>query len=172
MPSRYERTLARLVPEVLTETVRICEIPAPTFHERRRARYVYSQLEAVGGWDQLTIDGLSNVVALRRGRADAARVLVSAHLDTVFPDAETPVTRTRGRLSGRGVGDNSAGVATLLAVARAMRVAPPRGVGDVLVAANAGEPGRRAAATCAGFAGCCATTGATSTARSRSRRTR
>ena len=142
MPSRYERTLARLVPEVLTETVRICEIPAPTFHERRRARYVCSQLEAVGGWDQLTIDGLSNVVALRRGRADAARVLVSAHLDTVFPDAETPVTRTRGRLSGRGVGDNSAGVATLLAVARAMRVAPPRGVGDVLVAANAGEEGR------------------------------
>ena len=142
MPSKYERALARLAPDVLAETVRICEIPAPTFRERRRARYVYSQLEKIGGWDQLTIDGLSNVVAIRRGRADAARVLVSAHLDTVFPDVETPVTRTRGRLSGRGVGDNSAGVATLLGVARAMRAAPPRGVGDVLFAANAGEEGR------------------------------
>ena len=117
MPSNYERALARLAPDVLAETVRICEIPSPTFRERRRARYVHSQLEEIGGWDQLTIDGLSNVVAIRRGRADAARVLVSAHLDTVFPDVETPVTRTRGRLSGRGVG-------------------------DVLFAANAGEEGR------------------------------
>ena len=142
MPTAYERELARLVPEVVAETVRITEVPAPTGRERRRARYVHSLFAQIGGWDELTIDGIGNVIAIRRGRNDAARVLVGAHLDTVFRDAETPVTRSRGMLQGRGVGDNSAGVATLLAVARAMQATRPRGIGDVLFAANVGEEGR------------------------------
>ncbi len=142
MPTVYEQALARIVPQVIDETVRVCEIPAPTFHERRRAGYVHSRLEQIGGWDHLALDDVSNVVAVRRGRPDAARVLVGAHLDTVFPDAKTPVRRAGGRLIGRGVGDNSAGVATLLGVAEAMQAARPRGVGDVIFAANVGEEGR------------------------------
>ena len=110
MPTAYERALTALAPEVIAETVRITELPAPTGRERTRARYVHSLFDRIGGWDELTIDGIGNVIAIRRGRSDAARVLVGAHLDTVFPDAETPVTRSRGRLHGRGVGDNSAGV--------------------------------------------------------------
>ncbi|MEE8338082.1 MAG: M20/M25/M40 family metallo-hydrolase, partial [Dehalococcoidia bacterium] len=142
MPTAYEQELSRLVREVIAETVRVCEIPAPTFHERRRARYVHSRLEQIGGWDGLSIDGIGNVVAVRRGQPGKARVLVAAHLDTVFTDAETPVTRSRGRLHGRGVGDNSAGVATLLGVAQAVQSSAPRGIGDLLLAANAGEEGR------------------------------
>src|SRR5690606_12026280 len=72
----------------------------------------------------------------------AARVMAAAHLDTVFPDAETPVLRERGKLTGRGIGDNSAGVAALLATAEALQGAPPRGIGDVILAANVGEEGR------------------------------
>jgi acetylornithine deacetylase/succinyl-diaminopimelate desuccinylase-like protein len=142
MPTAYERALTALVPEVIAETVRITELPAPTGRERKRARYVHSLFDRIGGWDELTIDGIGNVIAIRRGRNDAARLLVGAHLDTVFPDAETPVTRSRGRLHGRGVGDNSAGVASLLGVARAMQSTRPRGLGDVLFAANVGEEGR------------------------------
>ncbi|MDP6607312.1 MAG: M20/M25/M40 family metallo-hydrolase [Dehalococcoidia bacterium] len=141
MATAYERELARLVPEVIAETVRVTEIPAPTSRERRRARYVHSRFEQIGGWDGLSIDGIGNVVAVRRGQPGKARVLVAAHLDTVFPDAETPVTRSRGRLHGRGVGDNSAGVAALLGVAQAVQSRAPRGVGDLLLAANVGEEG-------------------------------
>ena len=137
----FERALERLVPAVVDETVRITEIPAPTFHERQRATYVRDRLEAIGGWDQLALDGLANVVAVRRGEQGASRVLVSAHLDTVFSDAATPVTRERGKLVGRGVGDNSLGVATLLGVAEALQRSTPRGLGDVVLAANVGEEG-------------------------------
>src|SRR5688500_14896946 len=99
----FGRTLERLVPAVVDETVRITEIPAPTFRERTRAAYVRDRLESIGGWDELALDGLANVVAIRRGEQAASRVLLSAHLDTVFPDAATPVTRERGKLIGRGV---------------------------------------------------------------------
>ncbi|HJM89387.1 MAG TPA: M20/M25/M40 family metallo-hydrolase [Dehalococcoidia bacterium] len=142
MPTAYERTLTALVPEVIAETIRVTEIPAPTGSERTRARYVHSRFSDIGGWDDLSIDSIGNVVAIRRGVADAARVLVGAHLDTVFPDRATPVTREGGTLRGRGVGDNSAGVAALLGVAQAMQSTSPRGLGDVLFAANVGEEGK------------------------------
>lgn len=135
---RLERGIAAL----LDEAVRICEIPAPTFREQTRARAVHARLEAIGGWDHLSIDGDGNVVAIRRGREDRGRTLVGAHLDTVFPDEVTPVTRSRGRMTGHGIGDNSIGVAAMLAVAAAVQAAPPRGVGDLLFVANVGEEGR------------------------------
>ncbi len=142
MPTAYEQALDRAVPRVIEEAVRICEIPAPTFREQRRAEYVHGRLDAIGGWDHLAIDSLSNVVAIRRGDPKAARVMAAAHLDTVFPDDETPVLRERGKLTGRGIGDNSAGVAALLATAEALQGATPRGIGDVILAANVGEEGR------------------------------
>ncbi len=103
MIGRLERGIAAL----LDEAVQICEIPAPTFREQVRARAVHARLEVIGGWDHLSIDRTGNVVAIRRGRADRSRTLIGAHLDTVFPDAATPVTRTRGRMTGHGIGDNS-----------------------------------------------------------------
>lgn len=145
MPTALELALEHAATAVTEETVHIAEIPAPTFREGERALYVRQRLEGIGGWSQLAMDGLSNVIAVRRGDPSAARVLVSAHLDTVFPDAATPVTRERGRLIGRGVGDNSLGVATLLGVAQAIQQAHARslrGAGDILFAANVGEEGR------------------------------
>lgn len=142
MSTAYERALARAVPEVIEETVRIAEIPAPTFHERTRARYVHDRLAAIGGWSHLEVDGLSNVVAVRKGEAGRVRLLLCAHLDTVFPDAATPVVRSRGKLIGRGVGDNSLGVAAMLGVAEAMQATGLQGLGDIIFAANVGEEGR------------------------------
>jgi tripeptide aminopeptidase len=142
MPTAYERALERAVPAVIEETVRICEIPAPTFRERTRANYVRDRFESIGGWDHLSIDSVSNVIAIRRGVPGAARILLCAHLDTVFPDAATPVVRSRGKLTGRGVGDNSLGVAGMLGVAEAIQAHRPSGVGDIIFAANVGEEGR------------------------------
>lgn len=138
----FEQALAALAPSVIDETIRITELPAPTFREGRRAEYVRSRLEAIGGWDHVSVDSISNVVAARLGAPDRARVLVVAHLDTVFPDEATPVTRSRGRLTGRGVGDNSLGVAALLGVAQAIQRHAPKGIGDLILATNVGEEGR------------------------------
>ncbi|MCK9496677.1 MAG: M20/M25/M40 family metallo-hydrolase [Dehalococcoidia bacterium] len=142
MPNAYEEALARLAPSVVEETVRITEIPAPTFKEGVRAEYVRGRLEGIGGWDDLAVDSISDVAAVRRGMPGRTRLLVCAHLDTVFPDEATPVTRSRGRLTGRGVGDNSLGVAALLGVAQALQQAAPKGLGDLILAANVGEEGR------------------------------
>lgn len=141
MPTAFDRALDQSVGGVIAETIHIAEIPAPTFREGARGAYVRDRLETIGGWSQLTVDGLSNVVAVRRGEPGRARVLVGAHLDTVFPDAETPVVRERGKLVGRGVGDNSLGVAALLAFAGALQRANPHAVGDLILAANVGEEG-------------------------------
>ena len=125
MTTAYERALASVVPYVIDEAIRICEIPAPTFRERDRARYVRDRFEAIGDWDVLQLDRLWNVVAIRRGAPGATRLMVAAHLDTVFPDEATPVVRGRGRLTGRGIGDNAVGLSSLLGVATALQATQP-----------------------------------------------
>jgi len=142
MAGAFGRALDAMVPGVIRETVRIAEIPAPTSRERTRARYVHDRLAEIGGWAHLEVDRLANVVAVRKGEAGRTRLLLCAHLDTVFPDAATPVTRSRGRLIGRGVGDNSLGVAAMLGVAEALQRTRHRGLGDIMLAANVGEEGR------------------------------
>ncbi|MCA9847614.1 MAG: M20/M25/M40 family metallo-hydrolase [Dehalococcoidia bacterium] len=138
----FEQALGALAPSVIEETIRVTEIPAPTFREGTRAEYARARFEEIGGWEDVTVDSISNVVAVRKGAPDRARLLVVAHLDTVFPDEATPVTRSRGRLTGRGVGDNSLGVAALLGVAQAVQKHAPKGLGDLILATNVGEEGR------------------------------
>jgi len=141
----FEQALHRLAPSVVEETIRVTEIPAPTFREGTRAAYVFKRFEEIGGWDHLAMDSMSNVVAVRRGDPSRARILACAHLDTVFTDEATPVTRSRGRLTGRGVGDNSLGVAATLGLAQALRMSAPEGrhrLGDLILATNVGEEGR------------------------------
>ena len=141
MSTSFERALDGFARGVADATITISEIPAPTFEEGERARYVHERLQTIGGWDELKMDSIGNVVARRRGESGKARVMIGAHLDTVFPDPITPVVRERGRLTGRGVGDNSVAVAALLGLAAALQESPPDGIGDVLLVANVGEEG-------------------------------
>ncbi len=142
MATKFEAHLEAAVKRTLDEAVRVAEIAAPTFQEHERARYVEERFAEIGGWDSLTRDRMGNVVAIRRGDPSRGRVLAAAHLDTVFPDAEVSISRARGKLLGPGIGDNSLSVAAVLAVGEALQAAPPRNVGDILLAANAGEEGR------------------------------
>ena len=68
------------------------------------------------GLADVTIDEEGNVLALRPGREDVPVFVVSAHLDTVFPEG-TPikVTRDGDRLLAPGIGDDSLGLASILA---------------------------------------------------------
>ncbi len=101
--------------------VNIQQVPAPTFAETERAQFVQAQFERVGLCD-VTQDELHNVYARLPGtQSKEPPLVVSAHLDTVFPlETDLTVTRNGRYLYGPGMGDNSTGVAGLILVAQAL----------------------------------------------------
>jgi tripeptide aminopeptidase len=125
------------------ETIRITEIPAPTFAEGARAAYLAAQLKARGAQGvEIAADG--NVYGLVPGADPLARprLAVFAHLDTVFgADVPVSVARHNGRLFAPGVGDNSAGVAGLLCALHAMEAAGLQPQTPVWIVGTVGEEG-------------------------------
>src|SRR6516225_2644621 len=68
------------------EQKRITEIPAPPFKESARAEFYLKRMRELGFKDA-SIDVEGNVVALRKGSGGGRpKLVVSAHLDTVFPE--------------------------------------------------------------------------------------
>lgn len=92
-------------------TTQICETPAPTFEEAARAGLITDLWHSAGL--KPTTDKVGNVLAELPGGA-GPKVLVAAHLDTVFPAAtDVEVKRSENRLAAPGIGDNSASLAVL-----------------------------------------------------------
>ncbi len=81
-------------------------------------------------------------LALRPGASAAAPVVLSAHLDTVFP-AETPIAvrRDGDLMEAPGISDDGRGLAVLLAVARALDAGAITTRAPILFAATVGEEG-------------------------------
>jgi acetylornithine deacetylase/succinyl-diaminopimelate desuccinylase-like protein len=124
------------------ELVELTEIPAPPFKEAARAKAFLERLRQHGLAD-VEMDGEGNVMGLRRGSGGSPGVLVvSAHLDTVFPEGtDVKVKREGTRLSAPGVGDDTRGLALLLALIRALDAGKFRTEYDVLFVGNVGEEG-------------------------------
>lgn len=103
----------------LTELLRvICETPAPTFSEAARGELVARLLRESGLEPQT--DAVGNVTAEVPG-GSGPRILVAAHLDTVFAaDTDVRVVASGGRLAAPGIGDNSASLAVALFYLRAL----------------------------------------------------
>jgi acetylornithine deacetylase/succinyl-diaminopimelate desuccinylase-like protein len=98
-------------------------------------------LGQITGLDSIATDDLHNVYARLPGTDPArAALLVSAHSDTVF-DAQTPLDaqRSTDTIHGPGIGDNSLGVACILAAADLL--AGRRLPGDIWFVANSREEG-------------------------------
>lgn len=125
----------------------LCRIGAPTFQELKRAEWMAAELKR-WGWEA-KLDRAGNVVANRPGPKAVVEkgpaVVVTAHLDTVLaPRTADEIEATRdGRLFGPGVADNGAGLAGLLAIARAIEESPALSGAalPLLLAANVGEEG-------------------------------
>jgi tripeptide aminopeptidase len=127
--------------QIAEEAIRICQIPAPTFDEGDRARYVRGRFEALGLAD-VTIDAAGNVRGRRPGTGAGPGLAMAAHLDTVFPrGTDVRVRREGRRLCAPGIGDNSVAIAALLAMAEALLGADVETGGDLYLAANTGEEG-------------------------------
>jgi acetylornithine deacetylase/succinyl-diaminopimelate desuccinylase-like protein len=121
--------------------IAVCEVPAPPFGEAARARLMKGHFERAG-LTAVRIDQEGNVLGERPGRESGSRVVVSAHLDTVFPKGtDVRVTRKGNVLAGPGIGDDCRGLAVLLAVARTLQAHPIPTDRPVLFVATVGEEG-------------------------------
>ncbi|HYL65134.1 MAG TPA: M20/M25/M40 family metallo-hydrolase [Candidatus Methylomirabilis sp.] len=122
------------------QQARLTEIPAPPFHESQRAAAAKALL-ADAGLDVQT-DATGNVTAELRGANDKEVVVLSAHLDTVFPaGTDVKVRRDGSRMFAPGISDNGTGLAALIAIARAMHESQIQPLRTVLFVADVGEEG-------------------------------
>jgi tripeptide aminopeptidase len=122
------------------EVVKLTEIEAPPFKEEKRAK-VYADMFKAHGLTDVEIDKEGNVLGVRKGAGGPA-VVVSAHLDTVFPEGtDVKVQRKGTRLYAPGVGDDSTGLATLLQYVRALDAAGVKTKNDIVFMGTVGEEG-------------------------------
>ena len=121
--------------------VQIQQIPSPTFQEKKRADFVLERFQNEG-LNDVTIDTVGNVYARLLGTGDEMPLIISAHLDTVFPlDTDLTVTREANRIFGPGIGDNSLGVASLFGLLWLLREEGHSFPGDIWLVSNIGEEG-------------------------------
>ena len=122
------------------QQIRLTEIPAPPFQEAQRAVAVKALLASSGL--EVQIDKAGNVIGELRGANEKEIVVLSAHLDTVFPASTDVKVRHEGdRLLAPGISDNGTGLAALVAVARACHEARIKPRRTILFVADVGEEG-------------------------------
>jgi tripeptide aminopeptidase len=121
-------------------------IPGPPFGEQARSEWMAARF-AEAGLSQVRTDGLGNVFGLLPAaslplESTGPLVVLSAHLDTVFP-AGTPLHPVVDgeRLQAPGSCDNGAGVVGMLAIAHALVQASVELPAPLLFLGNVGEEG-------------------------------
>ena len=128
-----------LIERVIDLAIEIQQIAAPPFDERRRAEFVRDQF-LQNGLSDVSMDDLCNVYARIPGSDRTRPLIVSAHLDTVFPlGTDLTVRREGARIYGPGIGDNSIGVAGLFGLS--WLLSKQELPGDLWLVANVGEEG-------------------------------
>lgn len=138
---RAFRFIDELNEELDEELIRICEIPAPPFKEEARARELARRFAEIG-LERVRCDAEGNVIAERPGLSNSPRVVVSAHLDTVFPEGtNVRVRRDGSRFHAPGISDNSCGIVSLIALARTFAAAELATDATICFVATVGEEG-------------------------------
>lgn len=125
-------------------------IPAPPFGEQARAHWLEARFHQIG-LTGIQTDAIGNVYGFLPAEhlpADSTGhvVVVSAHLDTVFPagtSLQPSVARVDGanRLTAPGACDNAAGVIGMLALAQALMHAKVKLAVPIIFLGNVGEEG-------------------------------
>lgn len=125
----------------------VVRIPAPPFGEQERAVWMLERFRQLG-LSNPHLDGAGNALAELGPDSERSTlnpvILISAHLDTVFPagtSCEPIAPPDTPRIYAPGICDNVSGLTGLLAIAAALRhagIVPPV---PVLFAANVGEEG-------------------------------
>ena len=127
--------------EITEEQAAICEIPATPFGEEARAEYLAARFRQCG-LSETTIDAEGNCLALRSGANLHPLLVLSAHLDTVFPAGTNFTVRREGaRLYAPGIADDGCGLVALLALTRALEEERIETEGSALFVGTVGEEG-------------------------------
>jgi tripeptide aminopeptidase len=139
-----QRALAFIVDDdarTIRDLITLTEIPAPPFEETERGEAFGRMLEEAGA-DSVWTDEEGNVLGLRRGSGGGPTLVLSGHLDTVFPrETDVTVKQSGDTLRAPGIADDTRGLVTVLAVLRALEEAGINTRGDILFVGTVGEEG-------------------------------
>jgi acetylornithine deacetylase/succinyl-diaminopimelate desuccinylase-like protein len=131
----------QLVNRVLELAIAIQQIPAPTFNERERGAYIQDRFLQEGLVD-IVKDEVGNVYGRLPGKTSTQPIVISAHLDTVFPiETDLHVERLADKITGPGIGDNAVGVAGLFGLLWELNHRQVVLNSDLWLVANVGEEG-------------------------------
>lgn len=119
-------------------TMEVQSIPAPTFQESERAEFLRHEF-INAELEDLVVDPVGNLLARVRG-GDGPPLVVSAHLDSVFPqETDLSSRRSEKRIAGPGIGDNAVALAALVELAYDLRENGP--TSDIWLVADTCEEG-------------------------------
>ena len=133
--------LAEHEQETLELIKTLCGIPAPSWHEEKRAEFCKVWLEDCGAKD-VYIDEALNVIYPVGCEGKDDIILFMAHTDTVFPDTEPmPFSSDGEYFYSPGVGDDTACLAVMMMIAKYITEKELSSPYGILFVANAGEEG-------------------------------
>ncbi len=127
----------------IEELVELIEIPSGPFMEAEISARYAELLAADTALENVHVDEEGNVIGEWRGtNSDGNYLVVSAHLDTVFPEGTDVTVNWMGtEIHAPGSGDDKASAAAVLAFARAMTEAGVQTESDILFVGTVGEEG-------------------------------
>lgn len=107
--------------KIIEEWIYLTEIPAPSGQEEKRAVYLKKQFEAAG-LNEAFVDRSGNVIGIWRGSQRGRKIVMPAHMDTVFQGVkEIKVKREGNILKAPGIGDDTASLINILWSVRALK---------------------------------------------------
>jgi len=132
------------IEHIIELAIQIQQIAAPTFHEEDRGKFV-QKLFLTEGLRNVATDEAGNVFGQFKSGNEYSNkkpLIVSAHMDTVFPlEMDLSIRREGDKVFGIGIGDNSLGVAALFGLIWMLKEKRTQPIGELWFVANTGEEG-------------------------------
>ena len=126
---------------VIDRQIELTLIPAPTYHEQKKAERMLEMIKEEGLSD-CHIDEYGNCVGIRKGTGGGKTTLVEGHMDTVFAlDTELKIVREDGFIKCPGIVDDTRGCAAVLSTIRALNAAGIQTKGDIHFVGTVQEEG-------------------------------
>ena len=126
---------------VIDRQIELTLIPAPTYHEQKKAERMLEMFKEEGLSD-CHIDEYGNCVGIRKGTGGGKTTLVEGHMDTVFAlDTELKIVREDGFTKCPGIVDDTRGCAAVLSTIRALNAAGIQTKGDIHFVGTVQEEG-------------------------------
>lgn len=118
MRNKIEQFVADNTQKMYSMIKELCDIPAPSNFEHKRAEYCKNWLENIGAAN-VYIDEALNVIFPLNCETSNEITVFAAHTDTVFPDTEPmPYFDDGEKIHSPGVADDTASVVVLLMMAK------------------------------------------------------